>query len=80
MSDFRFDLGDRARDITGFEGIITGRYEYLNGCIRYTLETLRDGEVKELTTDEDRLELVAETEEKKSFLTRTGGPRSKPSR
>lgn len=32
-------LGQRARDIvTGTEGIITARAEYLNGCVRYCVQ------------------------------------------
>lgn len=29
-------LGDHARDdISGFEGVVTSRHEYLNGCTRF---------------------------------------------
>lgn len=32
-------LGKKVKDIvTGFEGIATGRCEYLNGCIQYRVE------------------------------------------
>ncbi|MCY1290512.1 hypothetical protein D9M70_396610 [compost metagenome] len=32
------ELGKRARDkITGFEGIVTGRAQYLTGCDQYVL-------------------------------------------
>ncbi len=38
MIDKNTDLGVRARDmVTGFEGIITGRAEYLNGCTQFVL-------------------------------------------
>lgn len=47
------------RDVaTGVEGVITGRYEFINSCIRYTLEFAAGGEPKSHTTDEDLLELV----------------------
>lgn len=36
---FKFALGIKARDrVTGAEGIIDMRAEYLNGCIRYSLQ------------------------------------------
>lgn len=32
-------LGDKAKDtISGFTGIVTGEYKYLNGCVRLQLE------------------------------------------
>ena len=39
-------LGHKYRDrMSGFEGIATGRHEYLNGCMRVTLSSteLREG-------------------------------------
>lgn len=31
----KLELGDRVRDVvSGFEGIATGKYVYLNGCVR----------------------------------------------
>lgn len=44
---FKFPLGIRAKDITcGFEGVITGRLQHLNGCIQYmiTPNVDKDGE------------------------------------
>ena len=32
-------LGDRVRDrITGFEGVVIARLEYLNGCVQYCVK------------------------------------------
>ncbi len=32
-------LGNRYRDkVSGWEGIATARYEYMNGCVRYCLD------------------------------------------
>jgi len=32
-------MGERARDrITGFEGIVMGRTEYINGCVKILLQ------------------------------------------
>lgn len=41
-------LGKKARDkITGFEGIITGRTQYLYGCDQYCIvPPARDGEIR----------------------------------
>ena len=37
--NFKFKLGIKARDrVTGQEGILDMRAEYLNGCIRYSLQ------------------------------------------
>jgi len=59
---FKFNLGDQLRDkITGFTGIATGRTEWLNGCIRYALqsEKLKDGAVQSSEHfDEEQLDLV----------------------
>ncbi len=58
MEERRLNLGDRAKDtISGFTGIITGRYEYLHGCVQISLtpESLdKDGKV----FDEAQVELV----------------------
>ena len=35
-------LGDKAKDsVTGFEGICIARTEWLNGCIRVTLQAMK---------------------------------------
>lgn len=35
----KIGLGDSAKDkITGFEGVVTGRAEYLTGCDQYVLQ------------------------------------------
>lgn len=54
-------LGDKYRDtVSGFEGVATARYEFLNGCVQYHLVgTSKDGdEPPTLTIDEDQLEGV----------------------
>jgi hypothetical protein len=77
---FRFENGDEVRDtVTGVQGVITGRYEYLNGCLRYTIEYAKDGEPKDMTLDEDRLELVKSVK-REGLLAPTGGPRTAPPR
>jgi hypothetical protein len=70
-------LGDKVRDnITGFEGTVTGRAEYLNGCVRYQVEAgSKDGIPHEYWLDEDRLISLKYGRKKKS---RPGGPRQAP--
>lgn len=55
-------LGSTVRDaVTGFQGVATGRFEYLNGCIRYMVECPpkdEGGKPEELIFDEERLEQV----------------------
>jgi hypothetical protein len=55
-------LGVRAQDkITGFAGIVTGRAEYLYGCIQYCLvpEVLIDGKIPDHSWfDEGRVAVI----------------------
>ncbi len=55
-------LGDRVRDrISGLKGIVTGRHEYLYGCIRFSVtpETAKDGKPGETAVfDEAQLVLL----------------------
>lgn len=59
---FKHELGMKARDkVTGFEGIITGRIEYLFGCNQYGLTPkIRDDGKPEDTHffDEGRVEIL----------------------
>ncbi len=63
MTERRIDLGDRVKDsISGFEGILTCRLEYLHGCVRVSVqpETLdKDGKPQEdHVFDEAQVELI----------------------
>lgn len=63
MATPKYPLGATLRDtITGFQGVVTGRGEYLNGCVRYSLQPpALDNEgqpAKEGWFDEEQLELV----------------------
>jgi hypothetical protein len=53
-------LGEKVRDrITGFNGTVMARTEYLNGCISYAIlpEKLKDGNPQEwVWIDEQRLD------------------------
>ncbi len=61
---FTLELGRRAKDkITGFEGILTSRCEFLTGCNRYCIQPteLREGKpVDSLYFDEAQIEIVGE--------------------
>ena len=74
----RIMLGDRVRDsITGFEGTVTAKCEYLNGCIQFCVKPNKlsaegkmiDGEF----IDEEQLEVISSTEEKQKKA-ENGGP------
>ena len=37
---FKYELGVELKDrLTGYQGIVVGRTEYLNGCHRYSLQS-----------------------------------------
>lgn len=59
---FKHELGQRAKDkITGFEGILTVRCEFLTGCNRYCIQPteLRDGKpVDSIYFDEAQIEII----------------------
>ena len=80
--EFNFNLGDKVKDkITGFEGIVTGRHQWVNNCNTYSVQPqiLKDDAPQDACNfDESQLDLV---EEKKiSEVNReTGGPDKKVS-
>jgi hypothetical protein len=77
-------LGSRAKDtITGFQGIVTGRCEYLYGCSQLCIrpEKLKDGQMIEAQwIDEQRIILVKELKIKVSqqSTATSGGPQQYP--
>jgi hypothetical protein len=57
---FRFAIGSILKDeVTGFEGVVMGRTEYITGCLQYALcprKMTKDGKLPEWHWfDEDRL-------------------------
>jgi len=61
MINFLYDNGDQAKDmITGFEGVITGRADYITGCNQYLIQPIKeDGEfIESRWMDENRLEII----------------------
>jgi len=59
-----FNLGDKLKDrVTGFEGIVIARSEWLNGCKQYCLKPPvdKDGKVQSGEwIDQEQLKLVKE--------------------
>ena len=79
------ELGKKARDkISGFEGVITGRAQYLTGCDQYVLAPpIKNGEMqKSEWFDEGRIEVIGEGVSAEDVAgPRPGGPqRDAPSR
>lgn len=61
MTTTQISMGVKARDkITGFEGIVTGRCDYLYGCTQWGITPpAKDGETKPTNWfDEGRVEYV----------------------
>lgn len=79
-------LGDEVRDmITGFQGVLIARTEWLRGCVRLTIQPreLKDGKpIESESFDEQQVELVEPKEKPMSEQSRaeSGGPYPTPSR
>jgi hypothetical protein len=75
------NLGDRAKDkISGFSGIVVARTEWLNGCVRITLqpEYLKEGKIIENQSFD--IEQIEVTQPEAFFVQKrpTGGPHAEP--
>jgi len=80
-SAFKFDMGVTLRDtITGVQGTVTGRSEFINGCRQYCLEYAKDDERKRVWEDEGRLEKVEAPVKTVAKSPDPGGPQSTPPR
>lgn len=80
---FRFELGQEVKDrLTGFKGYITGRCEYLTGCIQYSINPkIKKGDTgypQGTWMDEDRLEKGIG--KFKLDVKVSGGPQQSPSK
>jgi hypothetical protein len=76
-------VGDIAKDsITGFQGVVVGRTEWLNGCARIGLQPQslnKDGKPIEVEWfDETQCTLISS--KKHQAKRETGGPRPNPPR
>lgn len=72
-------LGVKARDVvSGWEGTITSRHEYLNGCVRYEIAgTDKDGKPEDFVFDEQQIEVLGDDGPLVNLqVTAAGGPRS----
>lgn len=62
MPDPRFHNGDKVRDtITRYEGVVVGVTVWMNGCVRYGVQskTIKDGKpVEAVWLDEEQVALV----------------------
>jgi hypothetical protein len=78
MSDTKpITLGEKYRDtITGFEGTVTARSEFLSGCVRYLIEGQMNPDStasSEFWFDEQRLVAIESNDKPKATAT-AGGP------
>ncbi len=77
-------LGNKVKDtVTGFQGIATGRTEWMYGCARICVEPqeLHDGKpIEGQWFDEQRLEVISDDRPQvsKDSSATTGGPRRDP--
>ncbi len=71
------ELGSKAKDtISGYTGIATARYEYMNGCVRYELSgTDKEGRPLSYVFDVQQIEVLEAPKVKKPRHRATGGPR-----
>lgn len=76
-NDFKFGIGDRVEDqITGFEGVIVSRTQWLSNCNTYSVQSTarKDGiPLERQHFDEPQLELITKKEIKEPKH-KTGGP------
>jgi hypothetical protein len=78
---FKFELGSKAKDlVSGWTGIVTAQARYLNGCVRYCLDTIdKDGKPTGYWFDEAQLKLVKANAIQVDRPSKApGGPRSAP--
>lgn len=79
-------LGNKVRDkVSGLEGVVIGRHEWLYGCIRLSVQPagLHEGKpIDAVGLDEQQCDLIEDTKPVVSAAAevRPGGPRDNPSR
>jgi hypothetical protein len=80
---FKIDLGSTVKDkISGYQGLVIGRAEWLYGCRTYTVKSqtlTKEGKPTDsIACDEDQLLVIKAV--KQEPVKSTGGPRDVPSR
>lgn len=77
-------LGDKAKDqVTGFEGICVARTEWLNGCVRVTLQSDKldkEGKPQEGQTFDEPQLVVTNPNKVQCGPRTTGGPKPTPTK
>lgn len=78
MTKKKLELGGRGRDtVSGWEGVLTARYEYMNGCVRWELSAKdKDNLPKGYVFDEQQVEVVDGKPADAPAPQRTGGSQS----
>lgn len=77
----KIHMRDKVKDtVTGFEGVVIGRTEWLNGCIRYAIQApvTADGKLPEAEWIDDQQLEVTEPYNKPEATPPRGGPMPKP--
>lgn len=81
------ELGDQVKDVvSGWEGLATARYDYLNGCVRWEIAGAdKDGKPDSYVFDQQQIQIMEKGrfKEPNSIMTgvigkrqrSTGGPR-----
>ncbi len=77
----KVNLGDLCRDnVTGFEGVVTSRTEYISGCARVGLQPpLKDGAIPDAQHFDEPMLTVVKAAHIAAMPSDRGGPRDKPS-
>lgn len=73
VKEFKFNVGDRVKDrVTGFQGIVIGRSDYISGCDTYGVqpERLKDGIPQDTKWFDDPRLILVEAGVLKAFDTR----------
>lgn len=83
LTEFKITLGSKVKcRITGYEGIVIGRSQWLHGCNTYTVKSkeLREGKpIDSVHFDEAALDVVKLAKPREE-IPDNGGPREAPGR
>lgn len=71
------ELGDKVKDtISGFQGIVVSKCEYLNGCKRYQIQSvkLEAGKMVSEWIDEEQIEILTKVKVKRALKKKDKAP------